>query len=536
MQPVKITFAEERDCHRNDYVVRQGIPVQPLTEDEANGLIITGEDGAPERASVSPEYIGPDGKVRWVQTVLAVDCEKGGKQSFYLQKSDGREIPGNKLTAKSYGTEICVESPLFKASFRNPGQITISTDKENVIDGDLDFELRSDARSAVGNQRPVYFEPEGFTLESATDKCAHITLSGRYRAWVPKNKDIDEKQRYDVHLDIYIFADSPAIRMSWTITDHMKFNCRYMWLDRYLIKLPLAGSFTATGGDYLPDENKYKSWAEVSTGGGNAAMAFPFHDWLGQGAGVEIGDDYIASGGVNPAPDGGFGGKFPDIHRKFFYGMSRTFECSLIVNGSYDQITSELRPLPIFCEPQHYSDTGALPENGQKVTFGPCRDKVERAADYLLDNQWKHTLWFGEWWREVDVDNNLGIEEVNSGNSSLGPLYHFYRTGDWRYFESAKMSYLYTWDIQFCKREDEDGPYMHTRRFLLDHQEWFHPRYQRVGAVMKISHLLCDKTKRDKMVWFLRYWGDNSVAEDGAPMSVEELKALRDAINARSRR
>src|SRR5690606_37559454 len=116
-------------------------------------------------------------------------------------------------------------------------------------------------------------------------------------------------------------------------------------------------------------------------------------------------------------------------------------------------------------------------------------------------------------------DHNLGIEETNSGNTALGPLYHFYWTGDWRFWEAAKMAFLYTWDIQFCKREDGFGPYMHTRRFLLDHQEWFHPRYQRVGGMIRGSYFFGDSQAREKVIWFLRFWGDNYVAEDGAPLT-----------------
>src|SRR5437867_6376839 len=130
--------------------------------------------------------------------------------------------------------------------------------------------------------------------------------------------------------------------------------------------------------------------------------------------------------------------------------MSRTFEGCILINATPDQVQAELKPLPIIIPPQHYSDCGVLPEGGSPITFGQWEGPIQRAADYLLDTQWKGTLWYGEWWREWDVDHNLGIEETNSGNSALGPLYHFYRTGDWRFWESAKMSFYYTYDIQFC--------------------------------------------------------------------------------------
>jgi hypothetical protein len=223
-------------------------------------------------------------------------------------------------------------------------------------------------------------------------------------------------------------------------------------------------------------------------------------------------------GGVNPPPDGGFGGKSPDIWRKLWYGMSRSFEGSLIVDPSGEQIEAELKPIPMILPAQYYSDTGALPENGSKVTFGDWKGHVDRSAEHLVETQWRGTLWFGEWWRERDVDHDLGIEETNCGNSALAVLYHFYRTGDWRFWESAKMSYYYTFDIQFCKQPDGLGPYMHTRRFLLDHQEWFHPRYQRVGGIIEPGHVFGDGEARAKTIWLLRYWAEELVGDDGSPM------------------
>jgi hypothetical protein len=172
----------------------------------------------------------------------------------------------------------------------------------------------------------------------------------------------------------------------------------------------------------------------------------------------------------------------------------------------------------LVLSPEYYSQLGILPEDGGPITWGEWKDVTARSAENLLKTQWKGTLWCGEWWREWDVVTKQGTQETNSGNSGLGVLYHFYRTGDWRFWESSRMAYYYTFDIQFCKQEDGPGPYMHTRRFLLDFQEWFHPRYQRVGTIFKAGHLFCDRVSREKALWYLGYWRDNYIAGDGAPM------------------
>lgn len=519
MEPTEILVTESRGVARESYIVEQGIPVQPMSREDAAKLRIFDDNGNLAPANIQAESVDYKGDVRWLLVSLAVDSPKGGERRYVLKESD-QPTGGEKLQV-SIGSEVwkTIKTKYYTAEFNDPGTIRITTADGTVLDGPIDFDIRSDARSTVGGQRPVYYEPHGFKVLERTDKRVKILLKGRYRAYAPKQFYYDEVQRYDADVEFTLYADSPTIRLKWIITDYMRFNCPYMWLDRYVLSFPLAQPGTVTGGDEVEGEDKFGRWATAATPGGTLGVAFWFYDWLGKGAGIEVKDGRIGIGGINPPPDGGFGGKYPDIWRKFYYGMSRSFEASIIINPSHNQIMSEINHIPLILDAEYYSKTGALPESGSKITFGPWKDVVDRAAAHLLDTQWKGTLWFGEWWREWDVDHNLGIEETNSGNSALGPLYHFYRTGDWRFWESAKMSYYYTYDIQFCKREDGWGPYMHTRRFLLDHQEWFHPRYQRVGGMMKLSHFFGDAVYRDKVIWYLRFWGDNYVAEDGSPMT-----------------
>ncbi|MCX8052942.1 MAG: hypothetical protein N3B12_03970, partial [Armatimonadetes bacterium] len=534
MKPIDILVRESRGYARRGYVVEQGIPVLPITSEEAGRVTITDQHGRPVPASIEPEGFDQNGRIRWLFVSMPVDLPAGGEARFQLCEGITASEPG--IRVESDGSRIIVENRYFEIEFASPGNIRLSTSKGLLLDGEVGFDIRSDARSAVGNLRPVYYEPRGYEILQQTDRRVKIILRGAYRAWVPKGFDIDPDRGYYADLEFIIHSESPVIRLRWRITNLMRFNCPYMWLDRYVLSFPLANGGGVVRGELSEESKNLGRWASVECPGGVLACAFSFADWLGKGAGVEVVDGRIGHGGINPPPDGGFGGKHPDIWRKFYYGMSRTFEASLLVDPVDDQIGAELNPIPLILSPQHYSDTRALPENGSQVTFGEWKGQVERAAQHMLDTQWRGTLWFGEWWRERDVDHDLGIEETNSGNSALAPLHHFYRTGDWRYWESAKMSYYYTYDIQFCKqgltlsffpsregviggRVEGYGPYMHTRRFLLDHQEWFHPRYQRVAGIIEPSHLFGDGEARNWTLWLLRYWAENYVADDGSPMT-----------------
>ncbi|MEI6915386.1 MAG: hypothetical protein WCL39_09665, partial [Armatimonadota bacterium] len=455
----------------------------------------------------------------WLMVSFPADLDIGQEKVYWLKETKLTRHP-DAFHISQDGESLRFASRYYTLTLTNPGHIRLETTQGVISHGQIDFDVHADSRSAVGGQRPVSYEPRGFEILDRGERRVKVLLSGWYRARRPKSFDIDEKQRYDVELEITLFADSPVIRMQWRITDHMRFNCSYMWLDRYVMQVPVGDGYLVSG-DEVAGENKCASWATVETPGGKLSMVFPMWEWLGKGAGVEFKDGKLGHGGINPPPDGGFGAKDPEIYRKFFYGMSRTFDGAIVVGGAQDQIDSELKPLPMILEPMHYSRTKQLPEGGDEINFGPWKDVVDRAAEWLIPNQWKGTLWFGEWWREVDVEANLGVEETHSGNSPLGPLYHFYRTGDWRFWEAAKMSYYYTFDCQFCKREDGEGPYMHTRRFMLDHQEWFHPRYQRVGGVIRPSHVFGHRRMREKIFWYLRYWAERYIDTDGAPILPE---------------
>ena len=517
MESVPITVRESRGVPRERFVIEQGVPVPPLSPSEVENLTILDAAGEPVPCDISIEGTDQDGQARWLLVTLPVSLEAGAERRFTLSNGPkAAQCPGVELQ-ESAGS-ITISTPHLTLEFHQPDGIRLRTQKGPALDGRLWMDLRSDARSTVGGLRPAELHPEGFRVLERSAGRVRVLFTGAYVAVRPKAIELDPSQRYDVEAEFVVTAFSPVVRLRWRITDRMRFNCSYMWLDRYVLGFTLAQGAESVSGDVAPGGGWFRRWATVRTPGGRLTLTAPFADWIGRGAGVEASAERIGHGGICPPPDGGFGGHSPDIWRKFFNGMSRTFEGSLLLDASAAAIASELQPLPLILPPEHYSRCGELPESGLTPSFGPWKEVVDRAAQWLLDAQWKGTLWFGEWWREIDVDHNLGIEETNSGNAALAPLYHFYRTGDWRFWECAKLSYLYTWDVQFCKSEDGNGPYMHTRRFLLDHQEWFHPRYQRVGGVIKPSHLFADSRAREKVIWMLRWWADRYFDVDGAPM------------------
>jgi hypothetical protein len=161
----------------------------------------------------------------------------------------------------------------------------------------------------------------------------------------------------------------------------------------------------------------------------------------------------LVIGGVNPPQEGNPAADNPEVHRLFYLGMGRTFEGSIIVGAEPVQIQSELKRAYFEIEPNYYSEVGALPENGDPVTFGEFKEQVFKAAEWMLDEQWKGTLWWGEWWREWDVYRKQGIEATANGNNALGPLYHYWRTGDERFIECGKRSMEFVYDRSQVKEK-----------------------------------------------------------------------------------
>jgi hypothetical protein len=222
-------------------------------------------------------------------------------------------------------------------------------------------------------------------------------------------------------------------------------------------------------------------------------------------------------------PDGGFGGAIPDIHRQFHYGMSRSFQGTIVLNAT----ARSALPMDLKLPAQYYSTLYVLPERGDELTGGEFADAITRSARWLLEKQWRGTLWAGEWWREWDVARQQGTEETSSANQELGPLFHYFRTGDQRFLNSAALSAWYVYDIQHDKKQTGFGPMLHTRRHLLDELNWIHPRYQRAAGAILASHVLLAERERKELIATVRHFSEQIQDSTGTPHDWDEAKNQR---------
>ncbi|MEI6915308.1 MAG: hypothetical protein WCL39_09275, partial [Armatimonadota bacterium] len=327
-------------------------------------------------------------------------------------------------------------------------------------------------------------------------------------------------------------------------------------VERYALAIPLAPWASVKSGE-KSDDGKYLRWVQARTPGGTLGLTANFVDVLGAGAGISAerresmgnltsedileymrssGTDlfephkYLAAtkdttatldlltGGINPPQDGTQWALNPDVHRLFYRGMGRTFDGALIVNPVENEIADELDPIYFEVPPDYYSEAGALPEDGDPVEFGEFKDLIFNAAEWMLKRQWRGTLWWGEWWREYDVFRKQGIEATANGNNPLGPLFHYWRTGDTRFIDCAKRAMEYEYDIQLCKKGSTSPvPFFHSRRYLMDQMEWVHMRYQRIEGPIKAAHFFGDRRLRTKIIDAMRAYSEVMVLKDGGP-------------------
>ncbi len=208
-----------------------------MSQEEAQHLGVYDEAHKPVPANIQTEAIDPQGNVSWLMVSIPVDVKANCSRKYFIDKFDG--IAGNRLDVGVNENSIIVNNSFFSAEFTDPGSIRISTDDGIVIGGNIGFSLLPDARSWVGQHVPVYYEPSEFVILEQSPKRVRIIHKGTYKAYEPKQRYISDKQRYDVIAEFIIYADSPAIRYRWSITDCIKFNCRYMWLHQYCIAFPL---------------------------------------------------------------------------------------------------------------------------------------------------------------------------------------------------------------------------------------------------------------------------------------------------------
>ena len=541
---------------RRGYVVEQGVPVVPMKPEEIEGLRLVDEEAGIVPAGIEPDGGNERGDTVWLRVCASVDVGAGEERRFTLVRGAGAEQRQCGLEIAETSGEVSVKTAHYALRVTDPGGIVLRSDAGELLNGDVRFQLWPDARSIVGagagTCRLAHFIADGWSVEEQSDSRCLIVLKGRVPKFAPYTGDVnnfDPVAQFDCELELICHAFSPVIRFRWRIENHTVWQA---YLERYALALPLAGGAAVESGE-RSDDGKFLRWVQASLPGGTLAMTANFVEALGAGAGInverrqnlgEVNVDEVArfagegifeahkylaaesdtgsgldlvQGGVNPPPDGNMAAENPEVHRLFYLGMGRTFDGALLVNCTQEQVEAELEPIYFELEPDYYSKVGALPEQGDPVYFGAFEDKVFAAAEWLLKKQWRGTLWWGEWWREYDVYRKLGVESTANGNNPLGPLYHYWRTGDSRMVECGKRSMEFQYDVQLSKRRTGLGPFFQCRRFLIDKMEWVHMRYQRIDGPMKMAHFLGDRRLRTKIIDAMRTYSNNLVMPNGGP-------------------
>ena len=554
MNPIPLKLRS--DLPRASRLVEQGLPVHPMPPEQIPFLRLLDEDGRAVPASIEPDGRDEHGRVVWVRVTAAVETAPGVERQLRLESGDQPAAGPQALIVTESSGVITVATSAYSLTLTDPGGIRLETESGALLDGCVGFQLWPDARSIVGagagTCRLADFVPQGWSIQERSETRCLALLIGRVPKFAPYTTDptnLDPAAQFDCELEMICCAFSPVIRLRWRIENHTVWQA---YLERYALALPLASGANVADGERSQD-GKFIRWVTAAGPGGMAALTAGFVDALGPGAGISVErrggvcdltleqvarhardgvfepHRYLASehddgrgldavvGGINPPFDANMTAQTPQVHRLFYLGMGRTFEASILVNCHRSDIEAELNPVYFQLESDHYSRTGALPENGDPVCFGEFREQVFEAAEWLLRRQWKGTLWWGEWWREWDTYRKQGIESTANGNSPLGPLYHYWRTGDPRFIDCAKRSMEFVYDVQLSKRRGGLGPFFQCRRFLIDKMEWVHMRYQRIEGPIKAAHFFGDRRLRTKIIDAMRTYAENLVCPNGAP-------------------
>jgi hypothetical protein len=515
--PVRGEIRERSGIARHNSLLEQGVPIAPLPEREARRLVLRGAQGI-----VEPEARDENGNVRWVRVSARVSMPAGGRVPVTVEAGQG-ETPRRTIEVTRTTEGISAQTPDYRLTVRPGGDIELSAGAKPLLKGNWGVEVVADARGILWGTNLAAFTPSAIDVEEQSPTRATLVL----RAFMGKNQrkepTVSEPgRRMEFELRFFVNALSPSLRFAWRLTNVTGYKT---WLQRYALRLPLAG----------PAEVVRESPADrllLSMPGGRVAMTAGFVADLGKGAGIRLGDSGmdVIVGGLDMPQDGAmFAGPAPDIHRLFYDGMSRTFEGSLVTTGSLTDAAEELAPLDLVLPAQYYSDVKALPEQGDPVTFGEFENPVKLAAEWLLKNQWRGMLWWGEWYREWDETRNMAVEEAGNGHSPLAPLYHYWRTGDARFLDCARRSFQYVWDVQLSKSEERQGRMFHTRRHLFDELDWIHPRYQRATGGLISSHVFLNPAARREIVATIRSFHQHMFDDKGVPHGWDKVRNRRDA-------
>ncbi|MGB9606330.1 MAG: hypothetical protein ACPL88_10700, partial [Bryobacteraceae bacterium] len=414
----------------------------------------------------------------------------------------GPEPP--RLDLQEDSNAIRVRTPHYQLELYRPGRLRLVANGRQLLNGNWSVELVGDARAILWGLYLREFVPDSIAIEDRSDYRATLLLKGRYTKNYRKQPTVQEPgRRFECQLRLHVNALWPHIRFHWRLTN---LTGSKTWLQRYALRLPLGAD------------------------GGGLLAAAHFLEELGPGAGVARSADawYLLVGGLDMPHDGELmAGPAPRVWRLFHEGMSRTFEGTLITNGSEEEAREQAGPLDLVLPAQYYSDVGALPEEGDPLTFGEWQKTVERSAEWLLRNQWLGTLWWGEWYREWDETRRMGVQDTANGNSSLAPLYHYWRTGDGRFLVCARRAAQFTYDVQITRTERPPGWMFHTRRNLFDELGWIHPRYQRAKGALVTSHVILYPWARREVIETIRNFYRRIFDEQGVPRGWDERRQSR---------
>jgi hypothetical protein len=508
----------ERDgIPRKGSLLEQGIPIPPLSEAEAATLVLRRSDGQPLAAHVEPESRDPDGKVNWVRVSAFAGIGAHGRIPVFLETGGRDTTP--QLDIRHAERSIFVVTPDYQLKLTDPGRIELTAGGKALLAGDWSVDLVADARGILWGTYLREFTYQGMSVEEQGPWHATLLLRGSIGKNMRKEPTKQEAgRRFDCELRLFVSNLSPDIRYSWRLTN---LTGTKTWLQRYVLRLPLTARTEA--GAPAADRLLLSMPQKL-------AITGDFVTDLGKGAGLSLvaGRHQVAIGGLAMPPDGGFySGSVPDVHRLFYNGMSRTFSGTLIPSGSNENAAEALAPLDIVLPAQYYSDVKALPEQGEPVTFGEFESAIKKSAEWLLNHQWRGTLFWGEWYREWDISRHMGTQEASNGHSPLAALYHYWRTGDARFLRCAYRSPNYVWDVQLYKSEEDQGRMFHTRRHLFDELDWIHPRYQRATGTLVSSHVLLNPVMRREVVMTIRSFHEHMFDADGVPHDWDKINRRR---------
>lgn len=491
-------IVERQGIARRSALVEQGIPVRPMPVAQAQALRLVGA-----RGFVEPEAFNENGEVRWLRVTAVVDLAPRQRLPVRIEAGTADVPP---LQLEENGGAIRVDTPHYQLVLRRPGHILLRAGGRELLNGNWSVELVGDARAILWGLYLREFVPESIAVEERGRYRATLLLKGRYTKNYRRQPTVEEPgRRFDCELRLHVNTIWPHLRFHWRLTN---LTGTKTWLQRYALRLPLGAD------------------------GGNVVAAAHFLEELGPGAGVARTPDgrHLLIGGLDMPHDGELmAGPAPRVWRQFHEGMSRTFEGTLLTNGSLEEARQQAAPLDLVLPPQYYSDVGALPEEGDPVTFGEWRSTVERSAEWLLRHQWLGTLWWGEWYREWDETRGMGVQDTANGHSSLAPLYHYWRTGDGRFLVCARRAAQFTYDVQITRTERSLGWMFHTRRNLFDELGWIHPRYQRARGALVTSHVILYPWARREVIQTIRNFYSKIFDERGIPCGWDERTGKRTA-------